>query len=146
MMYGGWAWRFYPWGYAPFPYGYWNGYNRTYTEGTLIIDAIDAETNQLIWRGSISGAIDNPENLHKKVMKAVEIIFRKFPIKPGSAPLRQNESPPTASKKRETSSHFGMPLSFKCRNIQNTKWLFHNASMAQSSQIKRNLEEEYFKS
>src|SRR5687768_15644357 len=40
MMYGGWSWRFYPWGHTPYPYGYWNGYTRTeeYTEGTLIVD------------------------------------------------------------------------------------------------------------
>jgi len=85
MMYGGWAWQFYPWGYAPFPYSYWNGgYTRTYTEGTLIIDVIDARSNQMVWRGSISDVVDDPANLHKKVMKAVEIIFRRFPVSPGS--------------------------------------------------------------
>jgi hypothetical protein len=99
MMYGGWAWRFYPWGFAPYPFGYWNGYYRTYTEGTLIIDAIDAKTKQLIWRGSISDAVDDPGNLHNKVVKAVEIIFKKFPIKPGASPLRSNGTAPIASNK-----------------------------------------------
>lgn len=84
MMYGGWAWRFYPWGFSPYPFGYWNGYNATttreYTEGTLIVDAIDATSKQLVWRGSISDAIDSPEDLSKKAMKAVQLIFKKFPI------------------------------------------------------------------
>lgn len=82
MMYGGWGWRYYPYGMGayPYPYSYWNGYNRIYTEGTLIIDAIDAATNQVVWRGSISDAIDEPKDLHKKVMKAVSIIFSRFPV------------------------------------------------------------------
>jgi hypothetical protein len=86
MMYGGWGWSFYPRGFFAFPYSFWNGYSRSYeyTEGTLIIDAIDAKTNQLVWRGSISNAIENPNNLHKKAIKAVELIFKKFPVQPGS--------------------------------------------------------------
>jgi hypothetical protein len=99
MMYGGWGWRFYPWGYAPYPYNYWDGYQRTYTEGTLIIDAIDAKTNQVVWRGSISDAIDDPANLHRKAVKAVEIIFKKFPVKSIDSSLKLNDSQPAASKK-----------------------------------------------
>jgi hypothetical protein len=87
MMYGGWGWRYYPYGMAmyPYPYGYWNGYNRTYTEGTLLIDAIDASTKQVVWRGSVSDAIDEPKDLSKKAMKAVSIIFSRFPVKKTSA-------------------------------------------------------------
>ncbi len=83
MMYGGWGWRYYPYGMAmyPYPYGYWSGYNRTYTEGTLLIDAIDASTKQVVWRGSVSDVIDEPANLSKKAMKAVSIIFSRFPVK-----------------------------------------------------------------
>ena len=90
MMYGGWAWQMYPWGFAPYPFGYWNGYNRTYeyTEGTLIIDAIDAGTNKLVWRGSISDAINGPADVNKKAIKAVKIIFEKFPV----GPRRQGRS------------------------------------------------------
>ena len=99
MMYGGYGWGFYPWGMAPYPYGYWNGYNNTYTytEGTLIIDAIDARSNQLIWRGSISDAITTPSNLHQKAIKAVHLIFRKFPIRSNST--FKNDSKPVAMKK-----------------------------------------------
>lgn len=85
MMYGGWGWGYYPRGFAPYPYGYWGGYNSTYvyTEGTLIIDAIDARSNQLVWRGSISDVIDSPQDLHRKATRAVEVVFRKFPLKAG---------------------------------------------------------------
>jgi hypothetical protein len=97
MMYGGWAWQFYPWGYAPYPYSYWNGgYTRSYTEGTLIIDAIDARSNQLVWRGSISDVVDDPANLHRKVMKAVEVIFRRFPVSPGD--VTKSAGHPIAAK------------------------------------------------
>jgi len=84
MMYGGWAWRMYPWGFAPYPWGYWDGYQRNYeyTEGTLIIDAIDAKTNKLIWRGSISDVINGPADVNRKAIKAVRLIFDKFPIHP----------------------------------------------------------------
>jgi len=98
MMYGGWGWRYYPYGMAmsPYPYGYWNGYNRTYTEGTLLIDAIDAGTNQVVWRGSVSDAIDEPKDLSKKAMKAVSVIFSRFPVKRMSA---ESQSKVLAKKK-----------------------------------------------
>jgi hypothetical protein len=98
MMYGGYGWGFYPWGMAPYPYGYWNGYNRTYvyTEGTLIIDVIDAKSNQLIWRGSVSDAINTPNDLHHKAIRAVQVIFKKFPIK--SNPSFSHDSKPVARK------------------------------------------------
>jgi len=98
MMYGGWGWGFYPRGFAPYPYGYWSGYTSTYnyTEGTLIIDAVDARSNQLIWRGSISDVIDSPQDLHRKAILAVETIFKKFPIKPGRG--RSSDEKPLARK------------------------------------------------
>jgi hypothetical protein len=82
MMYGGWGWQYYP-GLSPYPYGFWNGYNSTfeYTEGTLIIDVINAKTKVLVWRGSISDAVADPSNLHTKATDAVKKIFKKFPLK-----------------------------------------------------------------
>ncbi len=86
MMYGGESWHFYPWSAAPYPYEYWNGYNpriAVYTEGTLIIDAIDAKSKKLVWRGSLSNAIDTDlPSLQDEATKAVELIFRKYPVKP----------------------------------------------------------------
>jgi hypothetical protein len=94
MMYGGWGWQYYPWGggFSPYPFGYWNGYARTYTytEGTLIVDVINAQSNVLVWRGSVSDAITDPSNLHRKGIQAVDDIFKKFPLKfvaPGQPPV-----------------------------------------------------------
>lgn len=85
MMYGGETWRFYPWSATPYPYDYWTGYRPetvTYTEGTLIIDVIDGKSKRLVWRGSISNAISlDPASLHDEAMKAVELVFKKFPLK-----------------------------------------------------------------
>ncbi|HZY79911.1 MAG TPA: DUF4136 domain-containing protein [Cyclobacteriaceae bacterium] len=94
MMYNGWGWRYYPLGFglAPYPYGYWSGYNQTYTytEGTLIIDVINARTKTLVWRGSVSDAISDPGDLHKKGIQTVRQIFRKFPVRSNE---RQNDEP-----------------------------------------------------
>ena len=83
--FGGWGWR--GWGF-PF-YGGWGGWNapytRQYTEGTLIIDVLDARTNQLVWRGSVEGEVDNVARLQKRIRKGVEAIMKKYP-----APVDKN--------------------------------------------------------
>jgi len=88
MMYGGWYWRFYPWGIAPFPYTTRRTY--TYTEGTLIVDIIDARSNELVWRGAIDGTVDSPASLIRQAEKAVKAIFKEYPVAPRSV-NRQNE-------------------------------------------------------
>lgn len=42
-----------------------------YTEGTLTVDLIDLSTNQLVWRGRASGAVEL-KNADKKINKSVE--------------------------------------------------------------------------
>lgn len=83
MMYGGWGWRYYPWGFTPYPFGYWNGYQQSYqyTEGTLIVDIINAKSKVLVWRGSVSDAVSSPSDLHRKAIKAVDQVFTRFPLK-----------------------------------------------------------------
>ncbi|MEI9920955.1 MAG: DUF4136 domain-containing protein [Bacteroidota bacterium] len=95
MMYGGWGWRYYPLGLSPYPYGYWNGYQQTYqyTEGTLIVDVINAKTKVLVWRGSVSDAVSDPSDLHRKAVKAVDQVFTKFPLKV----VKHNDQPAIAS-------------------------------------------------
>jgi hypothetical protein len=54
----------------------------SYREGTLIIDLMDARTNNLIWRGWAVSAINEvlrPEEVEKLIRHAVSKIFRKFP-------------------------------------------------------------------
>ena len=50
------------WGYryGPGPWGYYGRDIdvRQYTEGTLVIDFVDASTKQLVWRGAATKAID----------------------------------------------------------------------------------------
>jgi hypothetical protein len=77
------------WGYRYSDY-YWGHGGRdidvyNYQEGTLIVDLVDAQTKQLIWRGAGSTAIDNsggsPEKTDKKVNNVVGKIFSKYPPK-----------------------------------------------------------------
>ncbi|MDJ1502958.1 DUF4136 domain-containing protein [Xanthocytophaga agilis] len=86
----GWG-RMYGWGMMPY---YGNGYNRsyTYTEGTLVIDMIDAKTKELLWRGSIQGNVDNVKRLQQQVAKGVEAIMKKYPV-PRLQDSQQNEKP-----------------------------------------------------
>ncbi len=58
------------------------GYAHEYLEGTLILDIIDAHSNEIIWRGWASKALDqdpDPKNVRMYVNKAVEKILEKFP-------------------------------------------------------------------
>ncbi len=74
-------------GYLPINYGSWytpSYYQvpRTeqYTEGTLIIDFIDAHTNNLIWRGSMADPVDDPARLGKEFSASAKDILDKFPL------------------------------------------------------------------
>lgn len=67
--------------------GYWGGGMttttvRTYTEGTLILDVIDRERNELVWRGSASKTIDemeSPEERVQTIQEAVRKLLSDFP-------------------------------------------------------------------
>ena len=55
-----------------------------YTEGTLIIDVIEARSMELVWRASATGTVDpnpNPEKIEKKVDDIVKKMFSKYPPK-----------------------------------------------------------------
>ena len=51
----------------------------SYQEGTLIIDIVDAEKNELVWRGTAVGAVSSPGQAAKKVDEAVQKILAEFP-------------------------------------------------------------------
>lgn len=69
--------------------GYWGGGMtttsvRTYTEGTLILDVVDRARNELVWRGSASGTIDQmdtPEQRVSAIQDAVNKMLKDFPPK-----------------------------------------------------------------
>lgn len=80
----GWRWGHGGYGYGG--YGYGGGplsattTIRKYTRGTLVIDVWDARTKQLVWRGTASDTVsDDPEKNDKKVQKALEKLFKKYP-------------------------------------------------------------------
>ena len=54
-----------------------------YDEGTLVIDLIDARTNQLVWRGwaenGLGAQIDNQTWTEQRVEQAIDRIFRPLP-------------------------------------------------------------------
>lgn len=69
------GWRF------PYGYGWSNNYrNYSYTEGTLIVDIKDRRTDEVIWRGSVSGNVNNVKNLQKQIQKGIKAIMKKYPV------------------------------------------------------------------
>ncbi len=76
--YSGW-WDNYPYDY----FGYDIQTNITYyTEGSLIIDIVDANDNQLVWRGVGTGFNDKPTSPRKSmenINKVVTKILKRYP-------------------------------------------------------------------
>jgi len=52
---------------------------RRYREGTIIVDIIDSETRELIWRGAASGQVGHPNGDPEQIKVAVAKIFEKYP-------------------------------------------------------------------
>lgn len=90
-LYSGWGWGGYGWGYRPFygygGFGYGWGYpyygggvmaRVPYKEGTLIIDIIDRNTRQLVWRGFGVGELHNPKTTLKELPKVVNGILQQL--------------------------------------------------------------------
>jgi hypothetical protein len=79
----------YGYGYAPaYSFGYWGGIGmggtdvRQYEEGTLIIDMVDAQQKEMVWRGMASKALPSaptPEKVDKIIDDIVAKIFEKYP-------------------------------------------------------------------
>jgi hypothetical protein len=79
---GGYWRRGYDYGYG---YGYGGISSRTYEEGTLMIDMIDAAENNLVWRGTATDIVDpslSPEERTLEINKAVALILQEFPPVP----------------------------------------------------------------
>lgn len=78
------------WPYRGLPYGY--GYYglwasapvaytdvSQYTEGTLILDFVDAKTQKLVFRGIATGTVSDPQTNAERVREAIKEIVKKFP-------------------------------------------------------------------
>lgn len=75
------------WGYT-YHGSYWGGsMGRSvdvyqYTEGTLIVDIVDARDKELVWRGSATGVVEpgrSPEQIEARINDVVGRIFAKYP-------------------------------------------------------------------
>ena len=55
-----------------------------YSEGTLIIDFIDAKNGNQVWRGAVVSLLEDvpPNQAEARIKAAVEAIFKKFPERP----------------------------------------------------------------
>lgn len=83
------------WGYSyggGWPYGYgsysmWAGAPRTYadvsqySEGTLILDAVDTRTKRLVFRGTGTAVVGGPESNARKIEEAVAKMVAALPTK-----------------------------------------------------------------
>jgi len=71
-------------GYGRWRYG-WGTTTATVQEfevGTLVIDLVDNETEQLVWRGVATETISSkPETNEKRFRRTIEKMFKKYPPK-----------------------------------------------------------------
>ena len=73
------------WGYSSRRAAFWRERDisvEQYTEGTLILDFIDAKSKQMIWRGVAKGAVDpeaTPEERTKRINEGTGKLLAKFP-------------------------------------------------------------------
>ncbi len=79
------------WYGSSYHYGYWRGYTRNtidvnqYTEGSLFIDLINTENNNLVWQGVGTKTLaENTQNQDEIIKKAVKKIFSQHPISPAN--------------------------------------------------------------
>nr|WP_295924489.1 DUF4136 domain-containing protein [uncultured Dyadobacter sp.] len=72
--------RLIPISYAGY-YNPWNtGYHQErYTDGTLMIDVIDAKSNELLWRGTMENPVNDAAGLSKQFAKEAREILGKYP-------------------------------------------------------------------
>jgi hypothetical protein len=62
--------------------GYWRAGGvevHRYKEGTLILDLIDPEMKQLVWRGWATSVIEEPEKREEMINKSIEEMLKKYP-------------------------------------------------------------------
>jgi hypothetical protein len=78
---GGWGWRYYRWG-APWPMSTYRQVE-TYTDGTVVVNLIDAKTKKVVWQGQVADVLSlpvgNPASATQKIDGAVAKLFAKYP-------------------------------------------------------------------
>jgi hypothetical protein len=78
---GGWGWRYHRWGVAWPTYASTN--IDTYTDGTVVVNMIDAKTKQVVWNGQVADVlslpVSNPAHATESIDGAVAKLFAKYP-------------------------------------------------------------------
>ena len=80
--YYGWGrWGYRNWGPSWWSWNTWGPMysQEKYEAGTVVIDMVDADTKQLIWRGSIQNAIMDPTRISAQIQRDVQHIIDHFP-------------------------------------------------------------------
>jgi hypothetical protein len=84
----GWGWGGGRWGWRYWRYGVaWpmtvQRQIETYTDGTVIVNLVDAKTKQVVWEGEVADVVsipvNNPAKATKEVDAAVQKLFSKYP-------------------------------------------------------------------
>lgn len=50
-----------------------------YREGTIVLDFVDAQLDQMVWRGWATGVIGHPEDAEERINEAIVKILERFP-------------------------------------------------------------------
>ena len=99
------------WGYAPPSDGVWDSYGRfssiryqptikkiVYVKGKLMLDFVDSETKDLIWRGTLSATLDPKESRAERtgrMKEAVGKVLKNFPPPQKKERGETTEQPPS---------------------------------------------------
>ena len=77
----------YYYGYGAWPHYATETRVKQYTEGTVNIDLVDTDKNQLVWEGVAIGRVrdDALENLEQRINDVVTLIFQEYPFVAGQA-------------------------------------------------------------
>jgi hypothetical protein len=66
-------------------YGYWGWRRATYVnqykEGTIVLDIVDLNKKELLWRGSAVGVVGSLEESEERIRKSVAKILERYPPK-----------------------------------------------------------------
>ena len=78
------------WSLSDVRYGsYWTRLTHAYEEDTMLLDFVDPETKEMLWRGSATVLIKSvltPEEQKKRINEAVSKILVKFLMAPWGRP------------------------------------------------------------
>lgn len=77
----GWGWRYYRWGVA-WPMSV-HRQIETYTDGTVVVNLIDAKTKQVVWQGEVANVVSlpikDPIRTTRDIDAAIAKLFEKYP-------------------------------------------------------------------